>query len=428
MRRCAAIVNEINENGRNMNLLLITDNFPYADKEYFLEKEIPFLAEYFEEIVLVPLFYHDSRKRETECVLPGNVRVVLLDRPWTSSREIWHKLSREMFFDASRFLEALRHGNDYSFQEIRTLAASSLIHRIYARQLANTIDLSRYPLWYSYWGNGTGILFDFLRMYSPEWHSPLRVCRMHGYDLYAERWGKAFLPWQKRLLETCDLIFPCSKQGETYLARRYPGHREKIHCAHLGVSPQSVLNPGSSDGILRVLSCSSLIPVKRVNLIAESLASVRRPVEWIHIGDGPERDSLDRAANKLPDHIRFHFPGHLDNRRIMEFCETRPVDVFVNVSASEGIPVSIMEAMSFGIEPVATNVGGSAELVRPEFGTLLEPDFRTDELSNILQNFRPDAGKRQKARDFQKEGFSTGNFRTFAENMLKASASKSGTE
>ena len=40
-----------------------------------------------------------------------------------------------------------------------------------------------------------------------------------------------------------------------------------------------------------------------------------------------------------------------------------PVDLFLTVSANEGIPVSIMEAQSFGIPVIATDVGGISEIV-----------------------------------------------------------------
>lgn len=46
-------------------------------------------------------------------------------------------------------------------------------------------------------------------------------------------------------------------------------------------------------------------------------------------------------------------------------------DLFVNMSLSEGIPVSIMEAISFGIPIIATNVGGNAEIVNDETGVLI---------------------------------------------------------
>ena len=61
-----------------------------------------------------------------------------------------------------------------------------------------------------------------------------------------------------------------------------------------------------------------------------------------------------------------------------------PVDIFVNVSASEGLPVSIMEAISFNIPVIATNVGGTSEIITPESGILLEANFQSQELADKI--------------------------------------------
>ena len=61
--------------------------------------------------------------------------------------------------------------------------------------------------------------------------------------------------------------------------------------------------------------------------------------------------------------------------------------IFVNVSESEGIPVSIMEASSFGIPVIATNVGGVGEIVENGYnGLLLNKDFLNRDLSVCLKS------------------------------------------
>jgi colanic acid/amylovoran biosynthesis glycosyltransferase len=59
-------------------------------------------------------------------------------------------------------------------------------------------------------------------------------------------------------------------------------------------------------------------------------------------------------------------------------------DIFINVSSSEGIPVSIMEAMSCGVSAIATNVGGTAEIVNDENGILLNPNPTIREVSEAI--------------------------------------------
>lgn len=62
--------------------------------------------------------------------------------------------------------------------------------------------------------------------------------------------------------------------------------------------------------------------------------------------------------------------------------------MFINVSSSEGLPVSIMEACSFGIPIIATNVGGTAEIVQAGVnGILLKEQFETEVLKQAILRF-----------------------------------------
>ena len=60
--------------------------------------------------------------------------------------------------------------------------------------------------------------------------------------------------------------------------------------------------------------------------------------------------------------------------------------MFLNTSKSEGIPVSIMEAMSYGIPIIAPNVGGISEAVyNQRNGILLNKDFSIDDLLGAMK-------------------------------------------
>ncbi|WP_347000298.1 glycosyltransferase, partial [Bacteroides cellulosilyticus] len=83
--------------------------------------------------------------------------------------------------------------------------------------------------------------------------------------------------------------------------------------------------------------------------------------------------------------INYVLTGQVSNAKILDFYRNNHVDLFINVSSSEGIPVSIMEAISFGIPVVATNVGGTNEIVVDgEDGFLLGKDFELKELSSLI--------------------------------------------
>jgi glycosyltransferase involved in cell wall biosynthesis len=77
--------------------------------------------------------------------------------------------------------------------------------------------------------------------------------------------------------------------------------------------------------------------------------------------------------------LTYHLHGWVDNRDLIEFYRNNPVDIFVNFSTNEGVPVSIMEANSFGIPAVATDVDGTGEVcISGHSGLLIEVDEPED--------------------------------------------------
>ena len=137
-----------------------------------------------------------------------------------------------------------------------------------------------------------------------------------------------------------------------------------------------------------IVSCSNLIPVKNVHLIADALKQITSiKIKWIHFGDGVEKDRIINISNDFPENIKFEMKGSVRNNDIISFYKTNAPDLFINVSSSEGIPVSIMEAMSFGIPVIATNVGGTSEIVNNKNGFLLESNFCITDLVDIIKSF-----------------------------------------
>ena len=114
-----------------------------------------------------------------------------------------------------------------------------------------------------------------------------------------------------------------------------------------------------------VASCSRIAPVKRVYLIARLLSSLNEniPVHWHHFGGG-HCDETEREVKKLRDAgAKVDMHGYTPNSEVRRFYADERVDLFINLSSSEGIPVSIMEALSANIPVIATDVKGTPEAV-----------------------------------------------------------------
>jgi glycosyltransferase involved in cell wall biosynthesis len=87
------------------------------------------------------------------------------------------------------------------------------------------------------------------------------------------------------------------------------------------------------------------------------------------VGDGPRRGELESLAASLGISERVLFLGYLPEQRA--WSVTRASDVVVNPSYTEGLPTSVLEAALLGRAVLATDVGGTREIVSDGSGGVL---------------------------------------------------------
>ncbi len=172
-----------------------------------------------------------------------------------------------------------------------------------------------------------------------------------------------------------------------------------------------------------------MIPLKRVNLIIESLALINDiKIEWRHFGKGPMAEELKNLAAKklLPkSNITFSFAGQVSNAELLQYYKNNKVDLFLNVSETEGIPVSIIEASSFGIVVIGTRVGGVAEILEEgKNGFLLEPTCTAQDVADSISKFyRLDDENKKEIRKnaiviWQQKYSAEKNYKEFIESVI----------
>jgi glycosyltransferase involved in cell wall biosynthesis len=171
-----------------------------------------------------------------------------------------------------------------------------------------------------------------------------------------------------------------------YAARHVAGaDRVDARLSYLGTVDRGLPRVTYPDDRVYLLSCSRVVPVKRVFLLLEALRRITDlPIVWTHIGGGRHWKQLAREAARRPANVEIRLPGEMSNQEVLEYYREHPVDLFINVSSSEGLPVSIMEAISFNVPVLATRVGGTAEIVTGDVGRLLEPDVTPAALARTL--------------------------------------------
>lgn len=151
--------------------------------------------------------------------------------------------------------------------------------------------------------------------------------------------------------------------------RRDPSVRARVRGA-LGIADDAVVIGG----------VGRLEPVKRFDVMLDALARLpHRPLVLL-VGEGTARDQLAARATSLGIADRLHLTGHREDARDLH----QAFDVFVQSSDSEGVPNAVLEAMALETPVVATDVGGTREVIANEVDGLLTPRRDPDALATAI--------------------------------------------
>jgi glycosyltransferase involved in cell wall biosynthesis len=378
-------------NRSGTKLYYFTASYPWGVGQTWKSNELTYLREYFDRITVVPYCYEDNFTSPKPLPPGVSVETPLFREgaPKIDWRSVLHVADRH----ADHYVAELLRKRPLSRSRLAAwLGASIQTGRLLRHPAIRRIMENPDPdtSLYFFWGRGACDLSPFID--KRRFRSV--VVRFHRYDLYEDE-NAGYIPYRRQLLESISLAAPVSENGRRYLRDRYPDVSTAIRVMRLGVPRQKELEM-SSDGVLRLLSCSYVVPRKRVELIAEALREVRFPVHWTHVGDGPQMEELRRRVSTLPPNVQVHLPGAVAPDRIFDVYRQRPVDVFVNVSTSEGVPMTIQECLSAGVPVLATDVGGTGEVVDSSVGVLLPADVTPRQLAEELERFHSlsDAEKR----------------------------------
>ena len=375
-------------------LFLSTNSFPHNDRETLLGPKIQLLSEKFNRIYVLTA----TPKTSVEIFIPKNVSSFYVDTRLNVIDKIRAFLGifSLLFFQEIIDLKTLKISMNW--KKIKVALNAMYISKRYSRvvrQIVNKNNLLTDKLFFhAYWCAEFPICFSELKNSFPHAHFSTR---MHAYDLYEERHNPNYLPFRKLIFSVCDKLFFISKQGKNYFKKKYHIENDsKLIVNYLGVIKSTTLKLEkskfvSNESELVLVSCSSMIGLKRIHLIIDCLSKIKNiNIRWYHFGDGSLKEQLELAAyQKLNEltHISYFFQGHVSNELINAFYAMNHVDLFINVSQYEGVPISMMEAMSFGVPCIGTNVGGVKEIINHENGYLLDVNFNIDDLAKIMVDY-----------------------------------------
>ncbi len=228
---------------------------------------------------------------------------------------------------------------------------------------------------------------------------PIRIFTVHGwaFSAYSGLASAAYL-WADRIAARATTMTICVSEHERttgLLARTCRPERTVVipNAVDVGAAPRA----GGERPLPRLIAVGRLKAPKDYSTLLQAIARLEPGSleDALLVGDGPDRSQVERELSSLGLDGRVRVLGERPDVPALLASS----DVFVLSSRSEGLPVSVLEAMAAGLPVVATDVGGLRELVVEDETGLLVPRADADALAAALRRLLADPELRRRLGD-----------------------------
>lgn len=364
-------------------LIFSTALFPgdAITEKVFVEGDLEAFIKEFDEIILVPTADY-GRSRGFEHSLPKGVtadwevaRDKTLHSNWRRLLHAWHPFVLKSLWAMRREARTPRQWAKGFCQAVNTVLIARDVEKIAKRHGMTPSNGALFSMWYT----DAGSALSYLGL-KQGWRV---ATRMHREGTYDEQLIFRSRTMRDHLMEGMTLLAPISRRGEKYLHNRYPRHRDKTRTFYLGSrrffepTGRRPLDPHN----IRIVTVARLHPIKK---IPETIRLMQRisellpesQISWTLIGDGPLRKEVEKIVSAVEaSNFTVDLAGEMPNTEVQKRMAAGDYDWLVLMSADEGVPVCIGEAMSYAIPAIATDVGDTRELATPECGILVPKDY-----------------------------------------------------
>ena len=221
-------------------------------------------------------------------------------------------------------------------------------------------------------------------------------------------------------IKKSDIVVTPSKHLKNFILNL--GFKNKIEIINNGVFiPEENTNIFTNDQI-NITIVSRLVSHKNIKKIIRAISDLNDPLIYLNIiGDGPELNQLQKISleSNNKDNIIFH--GKLNRDDINHiFLKS---DIYIQASNYEGLPHSLLEAMSYGIPVLCTPVGECKEILGNEDrGYILDlPVSKNNiksKISEIISEKNIANKKGERGKDFINEKYNLTNSFNLYKNLF----------
>lgn len=224
---------------------------------------------------------------------------------------------------------------------------------------------------------------------------------VHGPDVFVHR----LLLSEK--LAKAKFVRTVSTFNKAFLSGLYPTlTKDKIEVVHMGLNPDVYAQArveAEKGRRLRLLSVAALIPNKGFPYLIDAcsrLIASGVDIDCTIVGDGPLRDSTEEWIRAKGLAERVHLLGAVPQHEVAKLMGGSDIFVLPSVIAldgqMDGIPMSLMEAMSAGCPVIASAISGIPELVNDGVNGLLVDATHPERVAAAVRFLAADAAQRER--------------------------------
>lgn len=375
----------------NKKIIIFTYTYPMGNLEdTFIKFELSKLSENFEKIEIIPLKNFDREIKLNK----ENIKVNLeLSKKLNIKNVILYFFSQTIF--SLNFYKEIKKN---IFKKKFFIKLKMIIMEITQSEIAfnwilkNKMKSHEKQIFYSFWSNFLLLTFKKLK----EVKDIKTISRALGSDLNGFIKDDDYVPFIDTKFATLNKIILLGDYQKNKLKKFNLDNQ--IEIAPLGVFPQTK-NTGNKIFLnepITFVSCGNLIEIKNNSLMIDFLKKfskmTNKKIRYIMIGKGVLKNQIIKKIKNY-NNIIFEYHEYIDN--FVNFLKKNEVHFFLNFSSQEGMPFTIMEAMSCGIPTIASNIPPNKYLVN-ENGFLFNLDDFNHSIKDIIPNIKETIDDKEK--------------------------------
>lgn len=221
----------------------------------------------------------------------------------------------------------------------------------------------------------------------PKIQRPKIVITLRGKDTYIKPWClEKWKTFYNKYGNIIDAFIVMSEHQKKYLSEKWNVNPKRIYVIPISFGISKKTNPKHLNGDqLKVVSVFRMCWEKNIegNLrTIKFLVEKNVNVHYDIYGDGPDSEQIFFLIDKYKLWSNVSYHGRIDNSILKEKLSS--YDIFLQLSHSEALPTSVLEAQSFGLPAIVSDSGGLPEAILPEESGFCIPAYASELAATLI--------------------------------------------